>query len=175
LATTSNRTIGALAFWLGLMALGAAGLAQAQGGPGRVGFVSVERLYAESKLAKAADARLLVEFADRAKASEQLFTRLKSVTEAFHAEAPNLAGAELIRRRRELQDLEKEAFRAQASYREDLLHRTGQERESIAAKAQALSVEVAQQDNIDIVLFRDVLWMRPEVDITDKILKRLDQ
>jgi outer membrane protein len=165
----------ALAFCLAAMALGAAGAARAQGGPGRVGFVSVERVYAESKLAKAADARLDVEFAERAKASQQLFARLKSATEAFHTEAPNLAGTELVRRRRELEDLEKDAFRTQAVYREDLLHRTDQERESIAARAQALSAEIAQQEKLDIVLFRDVLWMRPGVDITDKILKRLDQ
>jgi outer membrane protein len=175
LATTFNRTIGALAIGLGLLALGAASTARAQGGPGRVGFVSIERLYVESKVAKAADARLQAEFSGRAKASQELFARLKGLSDAYETDEPNLLGAELIRRRREVEDLEKEARRAQTAYREDLLQRTGQERESIAARAQALSGQVAQQDKIDIVLFRDVLWMRPGIDITDKIIRQLDQ
>ena len=33
----------------------------------------------------------------------------------------------------------------------------------------------AGQENIDIVLFRGVLWTRPGVDITDKIIRLLDQ
>jgi outer membrane protein len=175
LATTLHPTIGALAAGLGLLALAAAGAAQAQGGSARVGFVSIERLYVESKPARAADARLKAEFASRAKASQELFTRLKGLTEQYEADEPQLLGAELIRRRREVEDLEKEAWRARTAYHDDLLQRTGQERGSIAARAQLLSGQIAQQENIDIVLFRDVLWMRPGVDITDKIIRQLDQ
>jgi outer membrane protein len=174
LRTILNTTIGALAV-VGSLALGTAGSAQAQGGPGRVGFISIERVYTESKLAKAADARLQAEFSGRVKASQALYARLKALGEKYDADEPGLLGAELIRRRRELEDLEKEASRARTAYREDLLHRTSEERASIAARAHALCAQIAQQDKIDIVLFRDVLWTRPGIDITDKIIGQLDK
>ena len=106
--------MGAVAFALGLLALGAGGGAQAQGGPGRVGFVATERLYAESKLAKAADARIAAEFSGRDKANQEMFARLKKLSEKFDADAPDLAEPERTRRAREVLDLDKEMQRKEA-------------------------------------------------------------
>jgi outer membrane protein len=61
------------------------------------------------------------------------------------------------------------------TYRDDLLHRKSEERARIAEKAQTLIGRIAEQEKIDVVLFRDVLWARAGIDITDKILKQLDQ
>jgi outer membrane protein len=54
------------------------------------------------------------------------------------------------------------------------VQRKSEEQAQFAEKAHALIVRVAQQEKIDIVLFRDVLWTRPDNDITDKIIKQLD-
>ena len=94
--TTFRNKVGALGIGLGLLALAAASGAQAAGaqpaaGSGRVGFVATERLYAESKLAKAADARIMAEFSGRDKANHELFERLKKLSEKFDADAPGLA------------------------------------------------------------------------------------
>jgi outer membrane protein len=166
--------IGAVAFALGVAALGAGAPARAQGGPGRVGVVSIERLYADSKAAKAADARIGAEFSGRKKANLEMLARLKTLSEQFDADAPNLAEAERLRRRREVLDLDKEVQRKEAAFHDDLVQRKSEEQAQFAEKAHALIVRVAQQEKIDIVLFRDVLWTRPDNDITDKIIKQLD-
>jgi outer membrane protein len=166
--------MGVAAFALGVAALGAGGGAQAQGGPGRVGYVAIERLYADSKAAKAADARIAAEFSGRKKANQDMFARLKKLSEQFDADGPNLAEPERVRRRREVLDLDKEMQRKEALYHDDLLQRKSEEQAVFAGKAHTLIGQVAQQEKIDIVLFRDVLWARKDNDITDKIIKQLD-
>jgi outer membrane protein len=165
--------IGALALGIGLLAAGA--VAHAQGGPGRVGYVATDRLYADSKLAKAADARIAAEFSGRDKANKEMLARLKTLSEKFELDAPTLADTERTRRVREVLDLENEMQRKQLAFRDDLVHRRNEERARIAEKAAKLIGQVAQQEKIDVVLFRDVLWTRPGNDITDKIIKQLDQ
>ncbi|MDL2355809.1 MAG: OmpH family outer membrane protein [Pseudomonadota bacterium] len=167
--------MGAAACVLGALGIVAGGGAQAQGGPGKVGFVATERLYGESKRAKAADARIAAEFSGRDKANQAMVASLKKLTDAFEADAPALREPERTRRARELLDLDKEVQRKQTAYRDDLLHRKDEERAQIAERASALIARIAEQENIDIVLFRDVLWTRPGVDITDKIIRQLDQ
>jgi len=147
----------------------------AQGGPGRVGFVATERLYADSKLAKSIEARITADFAKRDKSNQELFARLKRLTEKFDSDTEALGEAERTRRAREVLDLDKEVQRKQTGFRDDLEHRKDEERALIAQKAAALIGKVAEQEKIDIVLFRDVLWTRPGVDITDKIIRLLDQ
>ena len=166
--------MGAAAFALGVAALGACAGARAQGGPGRVGYVAIERLYADSKAAKAADARIAAEFSGRKKANQEMFARLKQLSQKFDADAPSLAEAERVRRRREVLDLDKEMQRKDAVFNDDLSQRKSEEQAVFAEKAHALIGQVAQQEKIDIVLFRDVLWARPDNDITDNIIKQLD-
>ena len=167
--------IGALAIGLGLLASGAAPAALAQAGSGRIAFVATERLYAESKLAKAADVRIAAEFSGREKANQEMVARLKKLSDKFDAEAPGLAEPERTRRAREVLDLDKEMQRKELSYREDLMQRKNEERARIAETAYTLIGQIAEQEKIDVVLFREALWTRPSIDITDKILKRLDQ
>jgi outer membrane protein len=159
----------------GLCLLAAAAVqAQAQNWSGRVGFVAPERLYAESKAAKAADARIVAEFSVREKANRELFERLKKLSEKFDADAPTLADPERTRRAREVLDLDKEVQRKDLAYREDLFQRKNEERARIAERAYAIIGRIAEQEKIDVV-FRDALWTRASIDITDKILKQLDQ
>lgn len=156
-----------------MLVLGAA--AHAQGGPARVVYVAPERLYSETKQAKAADARIAAEFSGRAKANAEMLARVRKLSDKFEADETALAEPERTRRRRELFDLDAETRRKEIAYRDDLQHRKNAERELITARAHALIGRIAEQDKIDVVLFRDVLWARPGVDITDNIIKQLDK
>jgi outer membrane protein len=166
-----NIRIGALRIAFGLLGLLSVAGASAQG---RIGYVATERLYAESKLAKAADARIEAEFSGRDKANRELFERLKKLSEKFDADAPNLTEPERTRRARAVLDLEKEMQRKDFNYRTDLMQRKNEERARIAEKAYALIERLAEKEKIDVV-FRNALWTRADIDITDKILKQLDQ
>jgi outer membrane protein len=168
-----NKRFALLALGVGLLA--AAAGAAAQGGPGRVAFVATERLYTDSKMAKAADARIAAEFSGRDKANQEMLARLKKLTDKFELDAATLADPERTRRVREVLDLDKEVQRKQMAFRDDLVHRRNEERAAIADRAAILIGQVAQQEKIDVVLIRDVLWTRPANDITEKIIRQLDK
>jgi outer membrane protein len=146
----------------------------AMGGPSRIGFVFTERLMTESKLAKAADAKIQAEFSKRQKQLDDMVQKFKGAREKFDEEAPKLSDLERTRRTRELLDMEKDVQRMQREYSEDLFQRKNEERAAIAQKAYKLIERVAEQEHLDVVL-QESVWASPRIDLTDKILKLLDQ
>jgi outer membrane protein len=152
----------------------AQGPSQATGAPSRIGFVFTERLMTESKLAKAADAKIQAEFSKRQKQLDDMVQKFKQAREKFDEEAPKLSDLERTKRTRELLDMEKDVQRMQREYSEDLFQRKNEERAAIAQKAYKLIERVAEQDHLDVVL-QESVWASPRIDITDKILKLLDQ
>jgi outer membrane protein len=140
----------------------------------RIGWVSTERLFTESKLARNADARIEEEFSKRQKAMQDQIAQFKSLSEKFDADNPKLSEAERTRRTRELVDLEKDLQRKQREFREDLAQRKNEERANISQKAYQLIQQIAREENLDVVL-QDSVWFNPRIDITDKILKQLDK
>lgn len=157
-----------------LAAAGAQAQAQGQAAVGRIGFVYTERLMTESKLAKAADAKMQAEFSKRQKQVDDMVQRFKSAREKFDEEAPKLTDLDRTRRTRELLDMEKDMQRMQREYNEDLFQRKNEERAAIAQKAFKLIEQVAEQEHLDVVL-QEAVWTSPRIDITDKILKLLDK
>ena len=168
------KTLKALPGTLLLAALCAAPLAQAQTAPSRIGFVFTERLMTESKMAKAADAKIQAEFSKRQKTTEEMVAKFKQMSEKFDADAPRLTDIERTRRARELFDMEKDVQRMQREFQEDLFQRKSEERAAIAQKAYKLIEQIAEQEKLDAVL-QEAAWSSPRIDITDKILKQLDK
>ncbi|HEU4850731.1 MAG TPA: OmpH family outer membrane protein [Telluria sp.] len=160
------------------IALGAATAAQAQAPSpvytARIGWVSTERLFTESKLAQKADSRIEEEFSKRQKAMQEQIAQFKKLSEKFDADNPKLTEAERTRRTRELIDMEKDLQRKQREFREDLTQRKNEERANISQKAYQLIQQIAREENLDVVL-QDSVWFNPRIDITDKILKQLDK
>lgn len=175
IASLTNPRLGALALGAAMACgLAAPALAQAQAGSSRIGFVYTERLMTDSKMAKAADAKLTAEFSKRQKVVEEMVGKYKTASEKFDAEAPNLSELERPRRARELYNMQKEVERMQREFQEDLQQRKNEERAAIAQKAYKLVEQVAEQEKLDAVLV-EAAWVSPRVDITDKILKLLDK
>ncbi|MFD2367830.1 OmpH family outer membrane protein [Pseudoduganella sp. GCM10020061] len=161
-----------------VLVLGVATAAQAQvpspAYSARIGWVSTERLFTESKLAKNADARIEEEFSKRQKAMQDQIAQFKAMSEKFDSDNPRLNEAERTRRTRELVDMEKDLQRKQREFREDLAQRKNEERANISQKAYQLIQQIAREENLDVVL-QDSVWFNPRIDITDKILKQLDK
>lgn len=164
----------ALAACAAFSALPARAQEQAQGAPSRIGIVITERLMTESKLAKAADAKIQTEFLARQKSNEEMVARFKALSQKFDAEAPRLSDADRTRRAREVFDMEKDVQRTQRDYQEDLFQRKSEERANIAQKAYKLIEQIAEQEHLDIVL-QEAAWSSPRIDITDKVIKLLDK
>lgn len=140
----------------------------------RIGWVSTERLFTESKLAHTADAKIEAEFSKRQKALQELADTVKKASDKLDADAPKLAEAERNKRTRELLDMDKDLQRKDREFREDLNLRKNEERAAISQKAYKYIVQIASEEKLDVVL-ADSVWFNPKIDITDKILKMLDK
>ncbi|MES2899937.1 MAG: OmpH family outer membrane protein [Pseudomonadota bacterium] len=157
-----------------MAALCACSLAQAQQAPSRIGYIATERLMTESKLAKAADAKIEAEFSRRQKSIQETIGRFKQMSDKFDAEAASLPEPERTKRARELIDLDKDLQRTQREFREDLIQRKSEERNNIGAKARKLIEQIAEQEKLDLVV-EESIWWSPRIDLTDKVLKLLDK
>ncbi len=167
---------GAYSRSIALLSLCACALAQAQAPlqASKVATVSTERLLTESKLAKAADAKLVAEFGQREKAIQERTLRMRALSAKFAAEAGSLSELERNKRAHELIDMDTDMQRRQREFREDLNQRQNEERAGIAQKAFKIIGQIEEQEKIDIVL-QNAVWSSPRIDITDKVLKLLDQ
>ena len=176
---TASATLGKL---LAVMALGwlALGSAHAQSAAqpvpqaSRIAWLSPERIYNESRLAKLAGDKLKEEFSPREKLMNELGARLKTATEKYAKEEATLGELDRSRRQREVVELDKEFQRRQREFREDLSQRTNEERAAIAEKATKIIKQLALTEGFDIVL-QDAVWANPRIDITDKVLSALDK
>jgi outer membrane protein len=162
--------------YLAVLALGWCSLApvQAQTAASRIAWISPERIYNESRLAKLAGEKLQEEFKNREKAMNEMAGRLKSASEKLDKDAPTLGEAERVKRQRDVFELDKEYQRRQREFREDLSQRTNEERQAISEKATKIIKQLANTEGFDIVL-QDAVWASPRIDITDKVLTALDK
>lgn len=162
--------------YLAVLALGWCSLApvQAQTAASRIAWISPERIYNESKLAKLAGEKLQEEFKSREKAMNDMAARLKAASEKLEKDAPALSEADRVKRQRDVFELDKEYQRRQREFREDLSQRTNEERQAISEKATRIIKQMADIQGFDIVL-QDAVWASPRIDITDKVLAALDK
>lgn len=167
LAATAMRSA-AIAMAIGMCALAPA-YAQS-----KIAWLSTERIYNESRMARAAGDRLAEEFRSRERAVQDLAARLKGAAEKLEKELPSLAEPERIKRQREYFELDKEFQRRQREFREDLNQRTNEERAMISDRATQIIKQLAATEGYDIVL-QDAVWASPRIDITDKVLAALDK
>lgn len=138
-----------------------------------IGWVSIERLLSESKLAKSTEAKIEQEFAardrqiqDQSAEFQRLSTELKVGT--FDEQ-------QRTKRVLQLSNLDLDIQRKRRNFQEDLIQRKNEARADISSKAYALIQQIAPQQNLDIVLVNPSYFISDRVDITDLLLKAMDK
>ena len=139
----------------------------------KIGYVNSERILRDSAPARAATQKLEAEFAKRDRELQEMAQRLKGQAERFDKEAPVMAEADRVRRQRELAETDRELQRRQREFREDLNQRRNEELQGLLERAQRLVRQIAEQEKYDLIL-QDAVYFSPRVDITDKVLRALN-
>jgi outer membrane protein len=139
----------------------------------RVAVVNSEKVFNESNLAKAMQARLQNEFTKRQNDLRDSAQKIKSAAEKLDRDAAVMNEAERIRRQRELADQDRELQRKQREFTEDLNQRTFEERAKIAEKANLVLKQIAEQRKIDVIV-QEAAYVSPKADVTDDVIKALN-
>jgi len=139
----------------------------------KVGYVNSERILRDSNPAKAATAKLELEFSKRDRELQDIGAKLKASADRFEKDAPVLAESERNRRQRELAELDRDFQRRQREFREDLNQRRNEELQSLLERAQRIVRQIAEQEKYDLIV-QDAVYFSSRVDITEKVLRSLN-
>jgi outer membrane protein len=139
----------------------------------KVGYVNLERLLRDSNPARGASQKLEQEFAKRDRELQELAARLKGQAERFEKDAPVMSEVDRNRRQRELAELDRDLQRRQREFREDISQRRNEEIQGIVERAQRIVRQIAEQEKFDLIV-QDAVFFSARVDITDKVLRALN-
>ena len=150
------------------------------GGPGfaqsRVGFVSLERILREAPAAQRAQKKIEQEFSKRDQELAKLAEQLKKAQETLERNAVTMPDSERQKREREFGDLSREFQRRQREFREDLNQKRNEELSVVLESANRAVRQIAETEKLDIVFQNEqVVWASPRIDITDKVIKALEE
>lgn len=159
---------------LGFLAFfGFAGLALAE--PTKIGFVNSAKLMAEAPQADAARKLLKDEFAPRDQKIVQQQKELKKLEEDLSRNSAVMSESVRRKQERKIVSLKRDIKRAQEEFSEDLNLRRNEELGKLQKIVYDAIVDVARKENFDAILGDSVLYASQRIDITDKVLKRLQQ
>ncbi len=164
-----KRFIAALFMLAALCAASASVLAQP-----KVGYVDVDRVLRESKAAQQAQKAIETEFAPRDRELARLADKVTKMKTELEKDSASLGELERQKRERALGDANLDLQRKQRDFSEDLNQRRNDELATVLARAGDAVKQVAEAENIDIV-FKEAVWINPAINITDKVIKALDE
>ena len=140
----------------------------------KVGWVNVDRILKDSTPAKNALNKIETDFGKRTKDLTEQATKLKALNEKFDRDAAVMSETERNRRQRELGDLDKDFQRRQREFKEDLNQRQFEERSVILERAEKVIKQIAEAEKYDIILQEPPVFVSTKVDITEKVIKTLN-
>ncbi len=161
----------ALATLATALAVSAAAAAQAQ--ELKIGYVNSDRVLRDAAPAKAAQARLEVEFTKRERDLNDQAAKLKSAADKLEKEAPTLAESERTRRQRELVEQDRDYQRKKREFQEDLNTRKNEELAQVVERANRVIKQIFEAEKYDLIL-QEAVFAGPRADITDKVIKALN-
>ena len=145
-------------------------VAQAEG---RVGYVNLERILRDSAPAVRAQKKLELEFAKRDQELGKLADQLKRLQATLEKNGVTMSESERVKRDREFADLNREFQRKQREAREDFNQRRNEELAGVIERANRAVKQIAEAEKYDVI-FQEAVWASPRIDITDKVIKALD-
>ena len=151
--------------------LGAAASASAQ--ELKVGYVNSDRVLRDAVPAKAAQAKLEIEFSKREKDLIDLGNRLKAASDRLDKDAPTLGESERTRRQRELVDQDRDLQKKRREFQEDLTQRKNEELSTVVERTNRVIKQIFETEKYDLIL-QEAVFFSPKVDITDKVIKALN-
>lgn len=157
---------------LGLAALLGSVLVQAQPAT-RIGFVNIDRLFAQADAAVAAQAKLKKEFAGREQVLTQEGKALEQAVAQFKQQASTLPEKKRLATERQLMQRDAAFREKRRIFQLDLSNRKNEEMQLFYSKLNAVIAQVAKQENYDGVLY-EAAYINPRIDITDKVLHLLN-
>ncbi|MFO7859188.1 MAG: OmpH family outer membrane protein [Ectothiorhodospiraceae bacterium] len=141
----------------------------------KIGYVDTRRVTQEAPQAEAARASLEDEFGPRDQEISQEQEELRELEQRLRQDAAALSESEGEELRRELVARQREVRRSEAEFREDFNLRRNEELGQLQQRIIDVISRLAEEENFDLVVSEGVLYASERVDITERVLDRLER
>ena len=141
---------------------------------GKFGFVHTERILRDSVPAMRAQKKIEAEFQKRDRELAGIADQLKRMQADLDKDAMTMTESQRRTKEREFGDLNREFQRKQREFREDLNQRRNEELAQVVEQANRVIRVIAEQEKFDIIFQEMPAYVRPRIDITDKVIKALE-
>lgn len=139
----------------------------------KIGFVNTERVFRDAAPAVRAQKKIEQEFAKRDQEMQRMDEQLRKLQENLEKNAVTMSESERRNKEREFADLNKDFQRKQREFREDLNQRRNEELAAVLERANRTIKAIAEAEKYDII-FQEAVYASPRIDITDKVIKALE-
>jgi len=141
----------------------------------KVGFVNSAQVLQEAPQAEQARVKLQSEFAPRDKKIVAMQKKLKKLEDSLTRDIKVLSESVRKKKEREIITMKRDIKRAQEEFNEDLNLRRNEELNNLQQKVYDAIVSLAKEENYDVILGDSVMFASKRVDITDKVIQRLNK
>lgn len=139
----------------------------------KVGYVNAVKVIEEAPQGEAALKKLEAEFSPRDKKLVAMQGKIKTLEDELEKNALLLKDADRRAKEHEIVVLKRDLRRATQEFREDYNLRRNEELAALQKIVYKAIVDIAKQENYDLVLHEGTIYASKKVDLTDKILKKL--
>ncbi len=139
----------------------------------KIGYVNAVKVIEEAPQGESALKKLEAEFSPRDKKIVEMQNRIKQLEQDLEKNALVLKEPDRRAREHEAVSLKRDVRRLSQEFREDYNLRRNEELAALQKVVFKAIVEIAKQENFDLILHEGVIYAGNKVDITDKVLKKL--
>jgi outer membrane protein len=139
----------------------------------KVGYVNAVKVIEEAPQGEAALKKLEAEFGPRDKKLVTMQADVKKLEDALEKNGLLMKDAERRSKELEILGLKRDLRRATQEFREDYNLRRNEELASLQKVVFKAIVEIAKQENYDLILHEGTIYASKRVDLTDRVLKKL--
>ncbi|HEY8553657.1 MAG TPA: OmpH family outer membrane protein [Burkholderiales bacterium] len=139
----------------------------------KVGYVNAVKVIEEAPQGEAALKKLEAEFGPRDKEIVAMQAKVKQLEEELEKNGLLMKEAERRAKEHEIVMLKRDLRRATQEFREDYNLRRNEELAALQKIVYKAIVEIAKQEDYDLILHEGTIYASKRVDLTDKVLKKL--
>ena len=165
---TKNLIIAAA--MLGIASLSGSAFAQT-----KIGYFNLVKVIESAPQAESALKQLEAEFAPREQEGRTLGEQIQQATEEREKNALVWSDAERRDKDNALRDMQRDFTRLSEEIREDYNLRRNEELAAIQQAVYQAVIDIANEENYDLILHEGAVMASPNVDITTKVLAKMGQ
>ena len=139
----------------------------------KVGFVDTAKLMESAPQVKEAQSNIEAEFAPREKELVELQRKIRTQEDRLARDTAVMSESENSKLERDILAMRRDLKRSQEEFRDDLNIRRNEVLAKLQKDMYQAVVELAKEQQFDLILSQGVVYTSDRVDITDSVLKKL--